>query len=194
MNPLCAQLDQTQGTVHFIQSQQPPSASDGKLSNAHHRSSPLLPRPFPCDRGRPGPSGTRRRNLPVHQRPAARRRNAGTKWSLISNQDGRGCIYQGGRGDTLMLTVFRNPDRDRAKELYATFVMTLAERMPLIPVPGIGDEGQGGRTAAGAARQEASIVALSGEYILPISIYRSAGPPTTRSDRSPRLRARHRAM
>ena len=35
----------------------------------------------------------------------------GTKWSLISNQDGRGCIYQGGRGDTLMLTVFRNPTR-----------------------------------------------------------------------------------
>ena len=35
----------------------------------------------------------------------------GTKWSLISNQDGRGCIYQGGRGDTLMLTVFRNPSR-----------------------------------------------------------------------------------
>jgi hypothetical protein len=39
------------------------------------------------------------------------------KRSLISNQDGRGCIYQGGRGDTMMLTVFRNPDKDRAREL-----------------------------------------------------------------------------
>jgi hypothetical protein len=27
----------------------------------------------------------------------------GAKCSLISNQDGRGCIYQGGPGDTLML-------------------------------------------------------------------------------------------
>src|SRR5690349_5031858 len=35
------------------------------------------------------------------------------KWSLISNQDGRGCIYHAGRGDTMMLTVFRNPDNDR---------------------------------------------------------------------------------
>src|SRR4051794_443285 len=26
------------------------------------------------------------------------------KWSLISNQDGRGCIYQGGQADTMMLT------------------------------------------------------------------------------------------
>ena len=32
------------------------------------------------------------------------------KWSLISNQDGRGCIFQAGRGDTMMLSVFRNPD------------------------------------------------------------------------------------
>ena len=39
------------------------------------------------------------------------------KWSLISNQDGRGCIYQAGRGDTMMLSVFRNPDKDRAREL-----------------------------------------------------------------------------
>jgi transposase len=43
-----------------------------------------------------------------------------TKWSLISNQDGRGCMFQGARGDTLMLTVFCNPTADRAKELYAT--------------------------------------------------------------------------
>ena len=63
------------------------------------------------------------------------------KWSLISNQDGRGCIYQGGRGDTMMLTVFRNPDKDRARELYATFVKTLGERMPLSAVAEIGDEG-----------------------------------------------------
>src|SRR5581483_95069 len=72
------------------------------------------------------------------------------KWSLISNQDGRGCIYQGGPGDTMMLTVFRSPDKDRAKELYATFVKTLGERMPLNAVAGIGDEGQGGTSAAGA--------------------------------------------
>jgi len=93
------------------------------------------------------------------------------KWSLISNQDGRGCIYQGGRGDTLMLSVFRNPDKDRAKELYATFVKTLGERMPLNAVAGIGDEGQGGTSAAGAERQEASVLALSGDYILQISVY-----------------------
>src|SRR5262249_33865409 len=81
------------------------------------------------------------------------------KWSLISNQDGRGCIYQAGRGDTMMLTVFRNPDKDRASELYATFVKTLAERMPLNAVSGIGDEGQRGTTATDAPRQEASVVA-----------------------------------
>jgi len=93
------------------------------------------------------------------------------KWSLISNQDGRGCIYQGGRGDTMMLTVFRNPDKDRARELYATFVKTLGERMPLNAVAGIGEEGQGGTSAAGAERQEASVVALSGDYILQVTIY-----------------------
>ncbi|MDF0494213.1 hypothetical protein [Bradyrhizobium yuanmingense] len=93
------------------------------------------------------------------------------KWSLISNQDGRGCIYQAGRGDTMMLSVFRNPDKDRARELYATFVKTLGERMPLSAVSGIGDEGQGGTSAAGAERQEASVVALSGDYILQISVY-----------------------
>ncbi|ULL00793.1 hypothetical protein [Bradyrhizobium sp. I71] len=95
------------------------------------------------------------------------------KWSLISNQDGRGCIYQAGRGDTMMLSVFRNPDKDRARELYATFVKTLAERMPLNTVTGIGDEGQGGTSAAGAERQEASVVALAGDYILQISVYPS---------------------
>jgi hypothetical protein len=93
------------------------------------------------------------------------------KWSLISNQDGRGCIYQGGRGDTMMLTVFRNPDKDRARELYATFVKTLSERMPLNAMADIGEEGQGGATAAGAERQEASVVALSGDYILQVSVY-----------------------
>ena len=93
------------------------------------------------------------------------------KWSLISNQDGRGCIYQGGRGDTMMLTVFRNPDKDRARELFATFVKTLSERMPLSTVAGIGDEGQRGTTAADAQRQEASVVALSSDYILQVSVY-----------------------
>jgi hypothetical protein len=99
-----------------------------------------------------------------------------TKWSLVSDQDGRGCIFQGERGDTLMLMVFRNPTMDRAKELYATFVKTLGERMPVIPWSGIGDESQAGRTLPDAARPEASIVALSGEYILSISIYRSGRP------------------
>jgi hypothetical protein len=55
--------------------------------------------------------------------------------------------------------------------LYATFVKTLGERMPLNAVTGTGEEGQGGTTAAGAERQEASVVALSGDYILQISIY-----------------------
>lgn len=100
------------------------------------------------------------------------------KWSLISNQDGRGCIYQGGRGDTMMLTVFRNPDKDRAKELYATFVKTLGERMPLSAVAAIGDEGQGGTTAAGAERQEAAVVTLSGDYILQLTVY----PASRRAD------------
>ncbi|UVO40175.1 hypothetical protein KUL72_18305 [Bradyrhizobium arachidis] len=93
------------------------------------------------------------------------------KWSLISNQDGRGCIYQGGRGDTMMLSVFRNPDKDHAKELYATFVKTLGERMPLNTVADIGEEGLGGTSAAGAERQEASVLALSGDYILQLSVY-----------------------
>ncbi|MGL9620286.1 hypothetical protein QRQ56_19905 [Bradyrhizobium sp. U531] len=93
------------------------------------------------------------------------------KWSLISNQDGRGCIYQAGRGDTMMLSVFRNPDKDRARELYATFVKTLGERMPLSPVAGIGEEGQGGTSGAGAERQEASVVALSGDSILQLTVY-----------------------
>jgi hypothetical protein len=92
------------------------------------------------------------------------------KWSLISNQDGRGCIYSAGRGDTMLLTVFRNPDKDRARELYATFVKTLLERMPLGAVSGVGEEGQGGTTAADAQRQEAAVVALSGDYILQISV------------------------
>ncbi|MES1148588.1 MAG: hypothetical protein ABUL53_05340, partial [Bradyrhizobium guangdongense] len=67
--------------------------------------------------------------------------------------------------------VFRNSDKDRARELYATFVKTLAERMPLNAVSGIGDESQGGTSAAGAQRQEASVVALSGDYIVQISVY-----------------------
>lgn len=71
----------------------------------------------------------------------------------------------------MMLTVFRNPDKDRAKELYATFVKTLGDRMPLNAIADIGDEGQGGASAAGAERQEASVVALFGDYILQISVY-----------------------
>jgi hypothetical protein len=85
------------------------------------------------------------------------------KWSFVSDQDGRGCIFQGGRGDTLMLTVFRNPTPDRARELYDMFVKTLGERMPAAPVSGIGDEAQAGITPLKAARPEASIVTLSGD-------------------------------
>jgi hypothetical protein len=98
------------------------------------------------------------------------------RWSLISNQDGRGCIFQGARGDTLMLTVFRNPTADRAKELYATFVKTLGERRLVTPVSGIGDTTQAGTTTPDAVRPEASVVALSGEYILSLSVYRSGRP------------------
>ena len=98
----------------------------------------------------------------------------GFKWSLISNQDGRGCIFRNQRNDTLMLSVFRNPTPDRAKELYATFVKTLGERMSTAPVPGVGDETQAGATAPGAQRAEASSVTLSGEYIVSISLYPSA--------------------
>jgi hypothetical protein len=99
------------------------------------------------------------------------------KWSLVSDQDGRGCIFQGGRGDTLMLTVFSNPTAERARELYDTFVKTLGERMPVAAVSGIGEEAQAGITAPKATRPEASIVTLSGEHILSISIYRSGSPP-----------------
>lgn len=97
------------------------------------------------------------------------------KWSLISNQDGRGCIYRSG-ADTMMLSVFRNPTADRAKELYATLTGTLAARMPVAPVSGIGDATQAGTTTAQAARPEASVMALSGEYILSISVYRTGRP------------------
>ena len=99
------------------------------------------------------------------------------KWSLISSQDGRGCIFQGERGDTLMLTVFRNPTADRSRELYDTFVKALGERMTAAPVSGIGDDAQAGITAAKAAQPEAAIVTLSGEYILSLSIYRSGRSP-----------------
>jgi hypothetical protein len=99
------------------------------------------------------------------------------KWSFISGQDGRGCVFGGAGGDTLMLTVFRNPSAERARELYDTFVKTLAERMPPAPVSGIGDDAQAGITPPKAAQPEASIVTLSGEYILSISDYRSGKPP-----------------
>src|SRR5579871_6932493 len=66
----------------------------------------------------------------------------GTRWSLISDQDGRGCIFSGERGDTLMLQVFPSPTEDRAKELYASLVKSLQERMTVGPVSGIGDEAQ----------------------------------------------------
>jgi hypothetical protein len=98
------------------------------------------------------------------------------KWSLISNQDGRGCIYTGEHNDTLMLAVFRNPTAEQAKELYATFVKTLGERMTVAPVSGLGDDAQAGATAGNPARPEAAVVTLSGEYILQINLYRSGRP------------------
>jgi hypothetical protein len=111
----------------------------------------------------------------VSQRQLADTMPAST-WSLISNQDGRGCIFQDARGDTLMLSVFRNPDGDRAKELYATFVKALGERMAAAPVPGVGEATQAGATAPNAQRSEAAVVTLSGEYVLSISIYGSGRP------------------
>jgi hypothetical protein len=98
------------------------------------------------------------------------------KWSLVSNQDGRGCIFTGGHNDTLMLVVFRNPTADRARELYATFVKTLGERMSVAPLAGIGEETQAGATPPSAARPEAAVVTLLGEYILQINLYRSGRP------------------
>jgi hypothetical protein len=101
------------------------------------------------------------------------------KWSLISNQDGRGCIYQNQRSDTLMLSVFRNPSSERAKELYAQFVKTLGARMPIAAVPGVGEEAQAGATAPSAQQQEASAVTLTGEYVVSVSLYRSGRPVET---------------
>jgi hypothetical protein len=98
------------------------------------------------------------------------------RWSLVSNQDGRGCIYTGEHNDTLMLVVFRNPTAERAKELYATFVKTLGERMTVSPVSGLGDDAQGGATTGNPARPEAAVVTLSGDYILQINLYRSGQP------------------
>jgi hypothetical protein len=57
--------------------------------------------------------------------------------------------------------------------LYATFVKTLAERMAIAPVAGIGDDARAGSTVANAARPETSIVALSGDYVLQISVDRA---------------------
>lgn len=56
----------------------------------------------------------------------------------------------------MVLSVFRNPDKDRARETYATFVTTFHERMKLSATAGIRDEGQGGTSAAGAERQGGS--------------------------------------
>jgi hypothetical protein len=75
-----------------------------------------------------------------------------------------------------MLTVFPSPTEDRAKELYATLVKALEERMSVAPVSGIGDESQAGATTAKAARPEASILTRSREFIQSISIYRSGRP------------------
>jgi hypothetical protein len=98
------------------------------------------------------------------------------KWSLITNQDGRGCIFQNARGDTLMLSVFRNPNVDRAKELYATFVKALGDRMAAAPLSGIGEAAHAGATEANAARPEVAVVSLSGDYVVSMNIYGSGRP------------------
>jgi hypothetical protein len=98
------------------------------------------------------------------------------RWSLISNQDGRGCIFMDGT-DTLMLSVFRNPSADRAKDLYVTFRKTLSGRMTLVAIPGIGDETYAGATGATEkTNPEAAVITLSGDYIVSISLRRSGQP------------------
>jgi hypothetical protein len=99
-------------------------------------------------------------------------------WMLISNQDGRGCIFMNESGDTLMLSVFRNPSAGQAKELYETFRKTLSDRMPISLIPGIGDETQGGATGpvSKAGRPEAAVLSLSGDAIVSVSFYVSSQP------------------
>jgi hypothetical protein len=102
----------------------------------------------------------------------------GKSWMLISNQDGRGCIFMDESGDTLMLSVFKNPSAGRAKELYESFRKTLSERMPINLIPGIGDEAQAGATDAApkAGRPEAAILSLSGEAVVSVNFYVSSRP------------------
>jgi hypothetical protein len=102
----------------------------------------------------------------------------GKSWMLLSNQDGRGCIFTDESGDKLMLSVFRNPSAGRAKELYETFRKTLSERMPLSSIPGIGDETEAGATgtASKAGRPEAAVLSLSGDSIVSVS-FSIASPP-----------------
>jgi hypothetical protein len=92
-------------------------------------------------------------------------------WMMLSNQDGRGCIFTDEGGDTLMLSVFRNPSAGQAKELYETFRKTLSERMPLSSISGIGDETQAGATGAApkAGQPEAAVLTLSGQSVVSVS-------------------------
>jgi hypothetical protein len=102
----------------------------------------------------------------------------GKSWMLVSDQDGRGCIFMDESSDRLILSVFRNPSASRAKELYESFRKTLGERMPIGLVPGIGDETQAGATgtASKAGRPEAAVISLSGDYIVSLSFYASSQP------------------
>jgi hypothetical protein len=95
---------------------------------------------------------------------------------LLSNQGGRECIFTDESGDTLILSVFRNPSAGQAKELYATFRKTLSERMAISLIPGIGDETQAGATGpeSKAGRPEAAVVSLSGDSIVSVSFYASS--------------------
>jgi hypothetical protein len=98
-------------------------------------------------------------------------------WTLISNQDGRGCIFLNDAGDTLMLSVHRNPSAERAKELYETFRKTLAQTMTLTEVPGIGEQTHAGAARAVEAKAEAAVLTLTGDYIVQIHL-RETGPLT----------------
>jgi len=98
-------------------------------------------------------------------------------WTLISNQDGRGCIFAGHAGDTLMLSVYRQPSADRAKELYETFRKTLGERMTLSAIPGLGEATHAGATSPSETKKaEAAVITLTGDYIVSIDLHKTGGP------------------
>jgi hypothetical protein len=102
----------------------------------------------------------------------------GKSWMLLSNPDGNGCIFTDESGDTIMLSLFRNPSAARAKEIYESFRRALSERMFISPLEGIGDETQAGSTGApsNAGRLEAALLSLSGDSIVSVSFNLSSPP------------------